>query len=166
MTELRTLLEIEEGQPICTAQPAIKLVASETARGSRRWRSTCSASPDLAARPAPVPCGLCRWSAPPEAGWLPPAIPTPVLSIFGMERARSSSTWIARAARPRLLTSRKDRSADAYIASARSTAGGRRNGQRSPIFTRRPGARVLDAIVAETGSIRAAIDDVTIVERV
>ncbi len=56
--------------------------------------------------------------------------------------------------------------ADAYIVSARRTAGGRRNGQLSDIHPADLGARVLDAIVAETGVDPAAIDDVTIVERV
>ena len=51
---------------------------------------------------------------------------------------------------------------DAYIVSARRTAGGRRNGRLAGIHPADLGARVLDAIVAETGVDPAAIDDVII----
>jgi acetyl-CoA C-acetyltransferase len=51
---------------------------------------------------------------------------------------------------------------DAYIVSARRTAGGRRNGRLAGIHPADLGARVLDAIVAETGLDPAAIDDVII----
>jgi acetyl-CoA C-acetyltransferase len=51
---------------------------------------------------------------------------------------------------------------DAYIVSARRTAGGRRNGRLAGVHPADLGARVLDAIVAETGVDPAAIDDVII----
>jgi acetyl-CoA C-acetyltransferase len=50
----------------------------------------------------------------------------------------------------------------AYIVSARRTAGGRRNGRLAGVHPADLGARVLDAIVAETGVDPAAIDDVII----
>ena len=51
---------------------------------------------------------------------------------------------------------------DAYIVSARRTAGGRRNGRLAGIHPADLGAAVLDAIVAEAGVDPAAIDDVII----
>lgn len=51
---------------------------------------------------------------------------------------------------------------EAYIVSARRTAGGRRNGRLAGIHPADLGAAVLDAIVAETGVDPAAIDDVII----
>lgn len=51
---------------------------------------------------------------------------------------------------------------EAYIVSARRTAGGRRNGRLSGIHPADLGARVIDAILAETGVDPAAIDDVII----
>jgi acetyl-CoA C-acetyltransferase len=48
----------------------------------------------------------------------------------------------------------------AYIVSARRTAGGRRNGRLAGVHPADLGARVLDAIIAETGVDPAAIDDV------
>jgi acetyl-CoA C-acetyltransferase len=50
----------------------------------------------------------------------------------------------------------------AYIVSARRTAGGRRNGRLAGVHPADLGARVLDAILAETGVDPAAIDDVII----
>jgi acetyl-CoA C-acetyltransferase len=50
----------------------------------------------------------------------------------------------------------------AYIVSARRTAGGRRNGRLAGVHPADLGARVLDAIIAETGVDPAAIDDVII----
>ncbi len=50
----------------------------------------------------------------------------------------------------------------AYIVSARRTAGGRRNGRLAGVHPADLGARVLDAIVAEAGVDPAAIDDVII----
>jgi acetyl-CoA C-acetyltransferase len=50
----------------------------------------------------------------------------------------------------------------AYIVSARRTAGGRRNGRLAGIHPADLGAAVLDAIIAETGVDPAAIDDVII----
>ena len=50
----------------------------------------------------------------------------------------------------------------AYIVSARRTAGGRRNGRLAGEHPADLGARVLDAILAETGVDPAAIDDVII----
>jgi len=51
---------------------------------------------------------------------------------------------------------------DAYIVSARRTAGGRRNGRLAGVHPADLGAAVLDAIVAEVGVDPAAIDDVII----
>nr|WP_314443484.1 acetyl-CoA C-acetyltransferase [uncultured Sphingomonas sp.] len=51
---------------------------------------------------------------------------------------------------------------EAYIVSARRTAGGRRNGRLSGVHPADLGARVIDAILAETGVDPAAIDDVII----
>ena len=51
---------------------------------------------------------------------------------------------------------------EAYIVSARRTAGGRRNGRLAGIHPADLGAAVLDAIMAETGVDPAAIDDVII----
>jgi len=50
----------------------------------------------------------------------------------------------------------------AYIVSARRTAGGRRNGRLAGVHPADLGAAVLDAIIAETGVDPAAIDDVII----
>ncbi|USU05551.1 acetyl-CoA C-acetyltransferase [Sphingomonadaceae bacterium OTU29LAMAA1] len=51
---------------------------------------------------------------------------------------------------------------EAYIVSARRTAGGRRNGRLAGIHPADLGAYVIDAILAETGVDPAAIDDVII----
>lgn len=51
---------------------------------------------------------------------------------------------------------------EAYIVSARRTAGGRRNGRLAGVHPADLGAAVLDAIVAETAIDPAAIDDVII----
>jgi acetyl-CoA C-acetyltransferase len=51
---------------------------------------------------------------------------------------------------------------EAYIVSARRTAGGRRNGRLAGVHPADLGAAVLDAIVVETGVDPAAIDDVII----
>jgi len=51
---------------------------------------------------------------------------------------------------------------EAYIVSARRTAGGRRNGRLAGVHPADLGARVIDAILAETGVDPAAIDDVII----
>ena len=51
---------------------------------------------------------------------------------------------------------------EAYIVSARRTAGGRRNGRLAGVHPADLGAAVLNAIIAETGVDPAAIDDVII----
>jgi len=51
---------------------------------------------------------------------------------------------------------------EAYIVSARRTAGGRRNGRLSGVHPADLGAAILDALVAESGVDPAAIDDVII----
>jgi acetyl-CoA C-acetyltransferase len=51
---------------------------------------------------------------------------------------------------------------EAYIVSARRTAGGRRNGRLAGVHPADLGAAVIDAIIAETGVDGAAIDDVII----